>query len=93
MCNGFGMAHGGITYSFADSAFGFASNSRGRKAVSIETSISHTKMLYPGDMIFASAVEKNLTNSLGIYEVTVTTQNSELAALFKGTVYLKKDGH
>jgi acyl-CoA thioesterase len=41
MCNGFGIAHGGITYSLADSALAFASNSHGQEALSIETSISH----------------------------------------------------
>ena len=30
MCNGFEIAHGGITYSLADSALAFASNSNGR---------------------------------------------------------------
>ena len=36
MLNGFGIAHGGITYALADSALAFASNSQGRQAVSIE---------------------------------------------------------
>ena len=43
MTNGFDVAHGGVTFAFADSAFAFASNSLGRHAVSIETSISHTR--------------------------------------------------
>ena len=60
MTNGFKIAHGGITFSFADSAFAFASNSRGRKAVSIETSISHTKPLKIGDIITAIAEEQSL---------------------------------
>ena len=42
MLNGFDIAHGGITYSLADSALAFASNGHGRMAVSVETSISHT---------------------------------------------------
>jgi acyl-CoA thioesterase len=33
MLNGFGIAHGGITYSLADSALAFASNSHGQKSV------------------------------------------------------------
>ena len=41
MLNGFGIAHGAITYALADSALAFASNSHGRHAVSVETSISH----------------------------------------------------
>ncbi len=87
MTNGFKIAHGGITYSFADSAFAFASNSTGRKSVSIETTISHTKSVKPGDVIRAVAKQENETNKLAIYSVKVTNQNDEVVALFKGTVY------
>lgn len=87
MLNGFGIAHGGITYSLADSALAFASNSHGVKSVSIETLISHTEPCYEGDIITATAEEKNLTNKIGIYYINVTNQNNKTVALFKGTVY------
>ncbi len=89
MCNGFAIAHGGITYSFADSALAFASNSHGRQAVSIETSISHIKPLYAGDIIIATAFEKNVSIRIGIYEVRIEKENGDLVALFKGTVFRK----
>src|SRR5262245_56903551 len=60
-CNGFGIAHGGISFSLADSALAFASNSHGPQAVSLETSISHLKPLRPGDIILAKAKELNLS--------------------------------
>src|ERR1700722_16000920 len=72
MLNGFSIAHGGIAYSLADSALAFASNSHGRKSLSIETSISHTVSLKEGDEILAIAKEENLTNKIGIYYITVT---------------------
>jgi acyl-CoA thioesterase len=87
MTNGFGIAHGGITYSLADSALAFASNSHGRKSVSVETSISHTKQCVVGDVISAKAKEKSISNKIAIYEITITNQNDEMVALFKGTVY------
>ena len=87
MLNGFSIAHGGITYSLADSALAFASNSHGRKSVSVETSISHTKPCAAGDVIIAKAEEKSLTNKIAIYEITITNQKEEIVALFKGTVY------
>lgn len=90
MCNGFEIAHGGISYSLADSALAFASNSHGRQAVSIETSISHIKPLKVGDIIIATAEEKNRTNKIAIYEVRVEKATGELAALFKGTVFRKE---
>jgi len=51
MLNGFQIAHGGIAYSLADSALAFASNSHGRKSLSVETSISHTVSVKEGDVL------------------------------------------
>lgn len=87
MVNGFGIAHGGISYSFADSALAFASNGHGRKSVSVETSISHLKSLKAGDVIFAEAEEVSLSNKIGVYNISVKKDDGELVALFKGTVY------
>jgi acyl-CoA thioesterase len=89
MCNGFGITHGGISFSLADSALAFASNSHGRQSVSIETSISHIRPLKTGDVIIATAEEKSLTNRLGIYDVRIEKEDGELVALFKGTVFRK----
>jgi len=88
MCNGFEIAHGGISYAFADSALAFASNSHGVKAVSVETSISHVAPLKAGDQIKAKAVEKHRSNKIGVYEVEVSKLDGTLVALFKGTVYI-----
>lgn len=87
MLNGFAIAHGGISYSLADSCLAFASNSHGIQAVSVETSISHTKPVHAGDVLTATSEEKSLTRGIGIYYVTVVNQRGEQVALFKGTVY------
>jgi len=87
MLNGFAIAHGGITYSLADSALAFASNSHGRQSVSVETSISHTVALKEGDEITATAEEQSLTNKIGIYIITVRNTSGATVALFKGVVY------
>lgn len=89
MLNGFGVAHGGITFSLADSALAFASNGQGRHAVSIETSISHTQPVVAGDHLKAVANELSLGHRIAIYEVVITNQNEEVVGLFKGTVYRK----
>jgi len=90
MLNGHGIAHGAITYALADSAFAFASNSRGRKAVSIETSINHLKPLKEGDVITAVAEETSLGHKIAIYHIRVT-KGEELVAHFKGVVYRKEE--
>ena len=87
MLNGFGIAHGGITYSFADSALAFASNSRGRHAVSIETSISHTHKVKEGDVLTATAVEETFGHKIANYRITVSNQDGQIVGLFKGIVY------
>ncbi|MFT3885783.1 MAG: hydroxyphenylacetyl-CoA thioesterase PaaI [Flavobacteriales bacterium] len=87
MLNGFAIAHGGITYSLADSCLAFASNSHGIQAVSVETSISHTRPVKSGDVLTATSEEKSLSRSIGIYHITVTDQHGTVVALFKGTVY------
>ena len=89
MLNGFGIAHGGITYSIADSALAFASNSAGRKSVSIETSISHVISLKEGDEIIAIAELETETQKLGPYKVSISLASdlSKKDGLFKGMVY------
>lgn len=87
MLNGFAIAHGGITYSLADSAFAFACNSHGIKSVSVETSISHTLSLKEGDVLTAVARELHVSNKIGIYQVDISNQDDKTVALFKGTCY------
>jgi len=88
MLNGFGIAHGGITYSIADSALAFASNSHGQKSVSVETSISHLKSLYENDWIIAEAIEEHLSNKIASYQIKIIRESDQcLVASFKGTVY------
>ena len=89
MTNGFGVAHGGITYSLADSALAFASNAQGHHAVSVETSIAHTAPVHPGDRLVAQATEDQRSRQFARYTVRVTA-NDRLVALFHGTVYRKE---
>jgi acyl-CoA thioesterase len=91
MLNGFNILHGGISYSLADSALAFASNSYGYKCVSIDTSISHLRPAVVGDTLIATAIERHRGKTVGIYEVTVTNQDGKNIALFKGTVHISKD--
>lgn len=87
MLNGFDIAHGGICYSLADSALAFASNSHGRKAVSVETSISLIEQVKVNDILTATAEEVSLTNKIGVYNIAITNQENKKVGLFKGTVY------
>ena len=87
MLNGFQIAHGGIAYSLADSALAFASNSNGKKSLSVETSISHTISIKDGDELTATTEELSLSDKIGVYLITITNKDNQKIAYFKGTVY------
>jgi acyl-CoA thioesterase len=86
MLNSMGFAHGGISYSLADTAFGFTSNTHGKYAVSIETSINHIEALEEGDELIAECVIEKVNTKLG-FNIVEVKRGSELVALFKGVVY------
>ena len=87
MLNGFHIAHGGIAYSLADSALAFASNSNGKKSLSVETSISHTISIKDGDELTATTEELSVSDKIGVYLITITNNEDQEIAYFKGTVY------
>ncbi len=92
MLNGFGIAHGGVTFSFADTAFAFACNSDGKVALALDISISFPKAVMENDVLFAEAKLINKTKRTGLYLIEVKNQDNELVALLKGTCYkTKKD--
>lgn len=86
MLNSMNKAHGGIAYSLADTAFGFAANTHGRYAVSIETSINHIEALNEGDYLTAESIIEKVVNRLG-FNIVEVKRGDELVALFKGVVY------
>ena len=86
MLNSMGKAHGAISYTLADTAFGFAANSHGKYAVSIETSINHIEALDEGDYLVAESVIEKVNNKLG-FNIIEVKRGKELVALFKGVVY------
>ena len=87
MVNGFGVIHGGIAFSLADSAFAFACNNRNNLSLALDTSINFTKTMKPGDILTAEAKEVHNGKNTGLYFVTVTNQNNEQVAVFKGTCF------
>jgi acyl-CoA thioesterase len=87
MVNGFGIVHGGVTFSLGDSALAFASNSYGRLSVAIEAGISYPAPVNVGDVLTAVAEEVSLTNRIAVYNISITNQNQQKVGIFKGTVY------
>lgn len=90
MANGFGFAHGGIAFAFADSAHAFCSNSAGEISVATDCHISYPAAIRVGDVITATAEERTESNRLGFSDIVVRNQDDAIVALFKGTVYRTK---
>ena len=87
MINGFGIVHGGIAFSVADSAFAFACNNRNNLSVALDTSINFIKPVHVDDILTAEAKEIHNGKSTGLYHITITNQNSQLVASFKGMCF------
>ena len=86
MLNSMMKAHGGISYSLADTCFGFTANTRGKYAVSIETSINHISALDEGDYLIAESTLDEQRTKVG-FNIVEVKRGEELVALFKGVVY------
>ncbi len=87
MINGFGIVHGGIAFSLADSAFAFACNNRNVLSVALDTSINFLKPVHVGDELIAEAKEQHNGKSTGLYHITIANQNNHDVAIFKGLCY------
>src|SRR6478752_9790894 len=87
MINGFGIVHGGVAFSLADSAFAFACNNRNVLSVALDTSINFIKPVHVDDILTAEAKELHNGRSTGLYHITITNQNEHVVALFKGTCF------
>ncbi|MFC4262840.1 hydroxyphenylacetyl-CoA thioesterase PaaI [Ferruginibacter yonginensis] len=87
MINGLGIVHGGIAFSFADSAFAFACNNRNVLSVALDTAINFLKPVHVGDVLIAEATEIHNGKSTGLYQIAIYNQHQHLVAQFKGTCY------
>ena len=93
MVNGFGVSHGGIVFSLADSAFAFACNSSGFVTVSIENSIRYPAAVHPGDVLTAVVRQAGASKRLGYFAGEVTRQDGTVVGLFTGTSYRTDKPH
>lgn len=83
MTNGHDMAHGGFIFALADSAFAFACNSRGPKAVAQHCAITFLRPGRRGERLVASAHEVAREGRSGIYDINVAV-DGETVAEFRG---------
>lgn len=92
MLNGHDIAHGGMTFTLADTAFAYACNARNEPNVALQASISFTAAARLGERLVAVAEERSGGRGrTGVYDVTVTREDDgELLAMFRGVCYRVK---
>jgi acyl-CoA thioesterase len=88
--NSAGTLHGGAIFSLADSVFAAASNSRGSLAMAVSADISFFRAVTSG-IVTAVAEEVSFHPKLATYLVSVHDEQGNRIALFRGTVYRKKE--
>lgn len=87
MVNGFGIAHGAITYALADSTLAFAVNAQGRHAVSVTSTIQHLAPVMLGDAIESRAIVRSEGRRMVHVDVEVINQHGERVAWLTATGY------
>jgi acyl-CoA thioesterase len=84
MLNGHAIAHGGMIFALADTAFAYACNSRNMSTVAQAASIVFLAKARAGERLVAEAREQALSGRSGVYAVTVTAQDGRTVAEFQG---------
>ena len=85
MINGHKICHGGYIFTLADTAFAYACNSRNSFCVAQHCTISFIKPARLDDCLTAIAIERQREGRSGIYDITITNQNGDTIAEFRGS--------
>lgn len=84
MLNGHGIAHGGMIFALADSAFAYACNGRNLRTVAAQASIVFLDQAREGELLVAEAEEEALVGRSGVYNVSVRGEDGRTIAAFQG---------
>ncbi len=84
MANGFGITHGGMVFTLADTAFAYACNETDSPTVASGVDVTFTRASHEGDTLTATAKRRWVQGRNGLYDVTVTDQDGNVVAEFRG---------
>jgi acyl-CoA thioesterase len=84
MCNGLGIAHGGVTFLLADTAMAFASHAGGGSAVSTTAEIDWLAQVPAGETLTATAERRWARGRGALWDISVANAAGELVALVRG---------
>lgn len=84
MVNGFGVCHGGLLFTLADTAFAFACNGYDDRTFAAAAAIDFIRPALLGDELRALAREDYRGSRSGFYTVEIRNQRDEVVAMFRG---------
>jgi acyl-CoA thioesterase len=84
MTNGFGITHGGLVFTLADTAFALACNEDERVTVAQGADITFLKSTSAGQTLTAEAVRRVRSGRSGLYDMTVTDETGDVVAEMRG---------
>ena len=84
MLNGHRIAHGGIVFALADTAFAYVCNGRNERAVAAQASIVFLGSAKAGETLVAQAEELASEGRSGVTRVAVRTEAGRAIAEFTG---------
>jgi acyl-CoA thioesterase len=84
MLNGHGMAHGGMIFALADSAFAYVCNGANHASVAAQASIVFLGKAEEGETLVAEAMEVAREGRAGVTRVSVKTDEGRDVAEFTG---------
>jgi acyl-CoA thioesterase len=84
MTNGQGICHGAFIFALADSAFAFACNAYGQRAVAQHCAVAFLRPAQLGDRLTADCIERTRAGRSGIYDVSVKGADGTPIAEFRG---------
>ena len=93
MVNGFGLCHGGVITTLADTAFAFACNSYNELTLASGIFIEILNPGHVGDRLVAEAREVVINGRLGLYDIAVTNQHGKQVAQMRGRSHTIKGKH
>lgn len=84
MVNGFGITHGGLVFTLADTAFAYACNEDEHVTVASGADITFAKATHAGQTLTATAERRWKAGRNGIYDVSIVDETGETVAEFRG---------
>jgi acyl-CoA thioesterase len=84
MLNGFGICHGGLITTLADTAFAYACNSANHVTVAAGISVDFVAPAHEGDELSAHCEQRTQQARTGVYDVVVRNQHGHTVALMRG---------